>query len=80
MASSFFLVRSVERIGNGLRVSYIGPRWRTIPSARVLGVTTEPGIWMTRIDLEGSYPLILTGRPRGVRDLIAGGAGEWPAA
>lgn len=71
VASSFFLVRSVQRDGDELHVRYIAPRRRTIPMACVLGTTTQAGIWLTRIELRGSCPLVLTGRPRGASELVA---------
>jgi hypothetical protein len=67
---SLLLVRSLERRGDELRLRYVGPRRRTIPLARVAGVTGELGIWLTRIELRDGYPVVLAGRPPGVPDLV----------
>ena len=69
-AQSLLLVRSLERRGDELRLRYVGPRRRTIPLARVAGVTGELGIWLTRIELRDGYPVVLAGRPPGVPDLV----------
>jgi nitrate/nitrite transporter NarK len=58
----WLLPRSVERDGDLLRVRYLAPRRRTIPVAEVRGVTTEKGIWMTRLELASAYPVVFPGR------------------
>lgn len=63
----WLLPRSAERDGDLIHVRYLAPRRRSIPIAEVRGVTTEKGIWMTRLELASAYPVVFPGWIR--RDL-----------
>jgi hypothetical protein len=62
---SWFLPRSACRVGQDVRVSYVIPRHRVVPLAGVRGVTSEKGIWMTRLEVATGNPIVFPGQLQG---------------
>lgn len=59
---SWFVPQSTRCVGQDVRVRYVVPRHRVIPLASVRGMTSEKGIWITRLELTTGYPVVFPGQ------------------
>jgi Bacterial PH domain len=53
-----------------LQIHYVLPRTRSLSVSRVRGVTIERSVWMTRIELDTGYPIVLPGWVPAVKRLV----------
>jgi hypothetical protein len=70
LVACYLVPRAVERRGAVLQIHYVLPRTRSLSVSRVRGVTIERSVWMTRIELDTGYPIVLPGWVPAVKRLV----------